>query len=183
MTPQPRHSSREPSSPAVNRAGSLLQRVATALLFIVFAVLLGRGCMTRLPRAPQLVAQPLKRAESPAKTSFAVVQVPATPPVAASGSTPQGGFPEGALSRRVSSRRLSPQRTTLSAEPYSAGGPSTGTSSATGNGATARPVPQPNGDSIIARRLRKAAEQETDPRVKARLQSEYVEYQNNAQQK
>ncbi len=53
--------------------------------------------------------------------------------------------------------------------------------SASGNGATARVVPDGNDDDIIARRIRKAAELETDPELKDKLWKEYVEYKRNSQ--
>jgi hypothetical protein len=46
-----------------------------------------------------------------------------------------------------------------------------------GNGATAQKVSPGSDNDIVARRLRKAAEQETDPTVKARLWKEYAEYE------
>jgi hypothetical protein len=52
---------------------------------------------------------------------------------------------------------------------------------ANGNGALANEVPDGNDDDIVARRLRKAAEQETDPELKDKLWKEYVEYKNDAQ--
>jgi hypothetical protein len=52
-----------------------------------------------------------------------------------------------------------------------------------GNGATAREMPTRSGDDIVARRLRKAAEQETDPGLKQKLWREYVDYRKNAQVK
>ena len=54
---------------------------------------------------------------------------------------------------------------------------------ATGNGAVAAETPDGNDDDIVARRLRKAAEQETDPELKDRLWQEYVEYKKNTQVK
>jgi hypothetical protein len=53
--------------------------------------------------------------------------------------------------------------------------------SADGNGALASEIPDGNDDDIVARRLRKAAEQETDPELKDKLWTEYVEYKKNAQ--
>jgi hypothetical protein len=50
-----------------------------------------------------------------------------------------------------------------------------------GNGAVASEIPDGNDDDIVARRLRKAAEQETDPELKEKLWKEYVEYKKNAQ--
>jgi hypothetical protein len=49
-----------------------------------------------------------------------------------------------------------------------------------GNGATAREIPDRSGDDIIASRLRKAAEQETDSRLKEKLWQEYADYRKNA---
>jgi len=49
-----------------------------------------------------------------------------------------------------------------------------------GNGATAREIPDGSDDDIVARRLRKAAEQETDPELKEKLWQEYIEYKKNA---
>jgi hypothetical protein len=50
-------------------------------------------------------------------------------------------------------------------------------SSGGGNGATAQKVVTGSDNDIVARRLRKAAEQETDPVVKAKLWKEYAQYQ------
>lgn len=57
-----------------------------------------------------------------------------------------------------------------------------GTSSgaASGTGATAQNIPDGSDDDIVARRLRKAAEQETDPELKEKLWKEYIEYKKNA---
>jgi hypothetical protein len=54
---------------------------------------------------------------------------------------------------------------------------------ASGNGASAREIPDGSDDDIVARRLRKAAEQETDPELKEKLWQEYVQYKKNAQAK
>jgi hypothetical protein len=48
-----------------------------------------------------------------------------------------------------------------------------------GNGATARDLPARSGDDVVARRLRKAAEQETDPVLKRKLWQEYADYPKN----
>ena len=53
-------------------------------------------------------------------------------------------------------------------------------SGTTGNGATAREIPDGSDDDVVARRLRKAAEQETDPELKDKLWKEYVEYKKGA---
>jgi hypothetical protein len=52
-----------------------------------------------------------------------------------------------------------------------------------GNGALANEIPDGNDDDIVARRLRMAAEQETDPELKDKLWKEYVEYKKNVQVK
>ena len=57
---------------------------------------------------------------------------------------------------------------------------STAAGGAAGNGATAREIPDGSDDDIVARRLRKAAEQETDPELKDKLWKEYIDYKNNA---
>jgi hypothetical protein len=54
---------------------------------------------------------------------------------------------------------------------------------ASGNGAVAEEIPDGNDDDVVARRLRKAAEQETDPELKDKLWKEYVEYKKNTQGK
>ncbi|HKT74353.1 MAG TPA: hypothetical protein VJQ47_15785 [Steroidobacteraceae bacterium] len=54
---------------------------------------------------------------------------------------------------------------------------------ANGNGREAREIPDGSDDDVVARRLRKAAEQETDPELKEKLWHEYVEYKKNAQGK
>lgn len=52
-----------------------------------------------------------------------------------------------------------------------------------GSGAPDRSIPSGDDDDIIARRLRRAAEQETDPELKEKLWNEYIEYKRNAQGK
>ena len=54
-----------------------------------------------------------------------------------------------------------------------------GAAATSGNGAVANEIPDGSDDDIIARRLRKAAEQETDPELKDKLWKEYVEYKKN----
>ena len=51
---------------------------------------------------------------------------------------------------------------------------------ASGSGAGAQNIPDGSDDDIVARRLRKAAEQETDPELKEKLWKEYIEYKKNA---
>jgi hypothetical protein len=54
-----------------------------------------------------------------------------------------------------------------------------GAGSNSDNGSAAANVPDGSDDDIVARRLRKAAEQETDPELKAKLWKEYIEYKKN----
>jgi len=42
-------------------------------------------------------------------------------------------------------------------------------------------IPDGSDDDVVARRLRKAAEQETDPELKEKLWQEYIEYKKSAQ--
>ncbi|MGH8138930.1 MAG: hypothetical protein ACREVV_12175 [Steroidobacteraceae bacterium] len=52
-----------------------------------------------------------------------------------------------------------------------------------GNGATAIEKPDGSDDDIVARRLRKAAEQEPDPQLREKLWQEYIDYQRNTNQR
>lgn len=47
------------------------------------------------------------------------------------------------------------------------------------NGASATPIPSGADDDIVARRLRRAAEDETDPELKEKLWKEYRDYKEN----
>lgn len=49
-----------------------------------------------------------------------------------------------------------------------------------GTGAAPEKIPDGSDDDIVAKRLRKAAEQETDPELKEKLWKEYIEYKKNA---
>ena len=62
----------------------------------------------------------------------------------------------------------------------SAGGPS---GNGSGNGAVANERPDGSDDDVVARRLRKAADQEADPELKDKLWKEYVEYKKSAELK
>jgi hypothetical protein len=63
----------------------------------------------------------------------------------------------------------------------SSGGRDRGAVSGGGSGAPDRSIPSGEDDDIVARRLRRAAEQETDPELKEKLWKEYMEYKRNAQ--
>ena len=63
----------------------------------------------------------------------------------------------------------------------SSGGASSGnTSSGAGSGAANKGIPSGDDDDIVAKRLRRAAEQETDPELKEKLWKEYTDYKRNA---
>jgi hypothetical protein len=92
-----------------------------------------------------------------------------------------GGEDEGSGESKSSDRKHGGSRSTHSGDLKSdkvGGG-----ASASGNGAVANEVPDGNDDDVVARRLRKAAEQETDPELKDKLWKEYVEYKKNTQGK
>lgn len=47
-------------------------------------------------------------------------------------------------------------------------------------GSAGNPIPDGSDDDVVARRLRKAAEAETDPELKEKLWKEYIEYKKNS---
>jgi hypothetical protein len=102
---------------------------------------------------------------------------------AAGSSDEQRG--EGGLGRREGDLRS--ERTAQSGGAGGAGGDSAsggrdrGAVSGGGSGAPDRSIPSGEDDDIVARRLRRAAEQETDPELKEKLWKEYTEYKRNAQ--
>jgi hypothetical protein len=61
----------------------------------------------------------------------------------------------------------------------SAGG-GAGSGAPQGSGSGASEIPDGSDDDIVARRLRKAAEAETDPELKEKLWKEYIEYKKGA---
>jgi hypothetical protein len=50
-----------------------------------------------------------------------------------------------------------------------------------GGGSAGKPIPSGVDDDIVARRLRRAAENETDPELKEKLWNEYRDYKENTQ--
>jgi hypothetical protein len=60
------------------------------------------------------------------------------------------------------------------------GSTGSGSGGAQGSGAGATEIPDGSDDDVVARRLRKAAEAETDPELKEKLWKEYIEYKKNA---
>ena len=93
--------------------------------------------------------------------------------VAASGNPASGVVPSSTGLTSTGAGATASARTTLirksSVSPTTYGGG--------GNGATAQKVSVGSDNDIVARRLRKAAEQEADPVVKAKLWKEYAQYQ------
>jgi hypothetical protein len=77
-------------------------------------------------------------------------------------------------------RGRSDQRTARSGDLKSDKGNTTAGGSG-GNGTLATKIPDGSDDDVVARRLRKAAEQETDPELKEKLWQEYIEYKKSAQ--
>ena len=67
------------------------------------------------------------------------------------------------------------------AEAEKSGAPGGGNSGgAQGSGDSRTEIPDGSDDDIVARRLRKAAEAETDPELKEKLWKEYIEYKKGA---
>lgn len=99
------------------------------------------------------------------------------------------GTPEDARGEGGIGRRDGDLRSERSAKNGTSGAESSGdtrdrgTVSGGGSGAPDRGIPSGEDDDIVARRLRRAAEQETDPELKEKLWKEYMEYKRNAQGK
>lgn len=101
---------------------------------------------------------------------------------AATGSSAAGSAAAGGLESATRPGDLRSERSSQ------AGSVAAGSSSATdrgvvsaGSGAPDRSIPSGDDDDIVARRLRRAAEQETDPELKEKLWNEYIDYKRNAQ--
>jgi hypothetical protein len=60
------------------------------------------------------------------------------------------------------------------------GGSGAGGGQQNGPGGANTEIPDGSDDDVVARRLRKAAEGETDPELKEKLWKEYIEYKKNA---
>ena len=95
--------------------------------------------------------------------------------------------PDGRAGRNARSGRdragdlRSERRTGEGNEPAGAAGEGAALPGKGGGGAVSgRVIPDGSDDDIIARRLRKAAEAETDPELKDKLWKEYVDYKANA---
>lgn len=87
------------------------------------------------------------------------------------GTGGEGGSREGGLSSARSA----------GASASASGGERGDRGAAAGSGAPDRGVPSGDDDDIVARRLRRAAEQETDPELREKLWREYTEYKRNGQ--
>ena len=86
----------------------------------------------------------------------------------------------GSGSSRTSKRGEAPSPHAGDLKSGKSAGGSNGNANSSGNGAVANERPDGNDDDVVARRLRKAAEQEADPELKDKLWKEYVEYKKNA---
>ncbi|MCB1625717.1 MAG: hypothetical protein KDI32_14075, partial [Pseudomonadales bacterium] len=78
---------------------------------------------------------------------------------------------------------LKSDRDGKAAEPGKENDSSGPSASGGGGGAAGRDIPDGSDDDIVARRLRRAAERETDPELKDKLWKEYAEYKRNTQGK
>ncbi len=88
---------------------------------------------------------------------------------------------ESSGKRRNSDKRGdSDKRTSRAGDLKSDKGAGTGAGGVGSNGATAREIPDGSDDDVVARRLRRAAEQETDPELKDKLWKEYIDYKTNS---
>ena len=111
--------------------------------------------------------------------------------LAGAGSAPVGGVVSMTTNSGTGSASTSAMATASSAASQSsiASGTTTGTARSTlvrksslsasgagGNGATAQKISAGSDNDIVARRLRKAAEQETDPALRAKLWKEYTDF-------
>ena len=116
--------------------------------------------------APTLKAQSNGGASSSGGASAAMTSALGGGTVAMAGgigASPSSGAVSGE-SAPVATRSTSIRKTSLSA------------ARAGGNGATAQKVTAGSDNDIVARRLRKAAEQETNPALRAKLWKEYADY-------
>jgi hypothetical protein len=104
--------------------------------------------------------------EAQASSQSGVAEAPA----AASAAPAPGAIASSAVAGLGTARAL--RRTSLS--PTGAGG---------GNGATAPKIVPGSDNDVVARRLRKAAEQETDPGLRAKLWKEYTDYRQGSSAK
>ena len=99
--------------------------------------------------------------------------------VAAGGGAAQSGG-EGAGEGSSREGGLSSERS-AGASASASGGERGDRGAAAGSGAPDRGVPSGDDDDIVARRLRRAAEQETDPELREKLWKEYTEYKRSVQ--
>jgi len=125
---------------------------ARSSLILIAAVLFVAGCVSERPQAGREVA-PVSAAE------------------AGSGG-PGGGSRAVAVQAQAGLPKRAAGERALALDARASAG---------GNGATAHEVADGSDDNVVARRLRKAAEQETDPQLKDKLWQEYLSYKNNAQ--
>jgi hypothetical protein len=137
----------------------------------------------RLRKEQQRIAQERDARQATVTTVAAVDGSPKSDPAAdqnaeAAGNTPTELPQKSSASQRGTTESRSARGGDLKSDKTAGGG-----GSASGNGAMSNEIPAGNDDDVIARRLRRAAEQETDPELKDKLWKEYVEYKKNTQGK
>jgi hypothetical protein len=137
----------------------------------------------RLRKEQQRIAQERDARQATVTTVAAANGSPKSDPTAdqnaeAAGSTPTDLPQKSSASQRGTTESRSARGGDLKSDKTAGGG-----GSASGNGAMSNEIPAGNDDDVIARRLRRAAEQETDPELKDKLWKEYVEYKKNTQGK
>jgi hypothetical protein len=96
--------------------------------------------------------------------------------VSASGAGPGGTSASGAASAGASQTSVASGTVTGMARSTLVRKANVSSAGGGGNGATAQKVSVGSDNDIVARRLRKAAEQETDPALRAKLWKEYTDY-------
>lgn len=148
-----------------------------ACLALIGITLAAMGCASR-QAVPS--PQPLQAAADSGADSGGAPAAPV--------SGTRSGEPSGV--RRAESAKAS--NPALSAVPLALGIPAAGVGRAgnhatrgfdAGNGAAAREVPDGSDDDLIALRLRRAAENESDPKLKGKLWKEYVDYRSYTQRR
>ncbi|MBV9911717.1 MAG: hypothetical protein JOZ93_04040 [Sinobacteraceae bacterium] len=128
-----------------------------------YAAFLAAGSGCALKKTPDLAASPSSVAPMAAASNLgnSGAQAAVMPLSAAS---PQAGHETAQLTASSGPRRTAANTVLLTSVPMA------------GNGRAARVLPDVSDDEIVARRLRQAAEAETDPELRARLWREYAIY-------
>src|SRR5438309_739141 len=146
--------------------------VITAAMFAFGEWVVVSGCVSKHPQAESTVSA---SATVPPSSNSASSSTTAS--ARADGASSGGAGSAGAASGGAASAGIGSAAQTSDERTAGANG------NDSGNGAVANEMPDGSDDDIVARRLRKAAEQETDPELKDKLWKEYVEYKKNTQGK